>query len=213
MCYKSGMEQWKDVRGYEGLYLISDGGAVRSLSPRNERYRRFTRDDIANMQAMKDKGFSVRGIGREYRVSDVYVSKLLRGDAYIDKGKILKPAKRRDGYLFVCLVKDGAKSQPVIHRLVALAFLEPVEGATQVNHKDGCKTNNSLDNLEFVTPSENALHALYTLGKSKKITCEQARAIKAEKTKGTARKIVAAEHGISIHMVTAIWMGKSWAQA
>lgn len=49
-----------------------------------------------------------------------------------------------------------------IHRLVAEYFCEKIPSKNQVNHKDGCKTNNNWTNLEWVTTSENQLHAIRT---------------------------------------------------
>ena len=75
------------------------------------------------------------------------------------KGKYLKPSVDNLGYLQVTLSKPG-KTRPFrIHRLVALHYLEPVEGKTFVNHKDGNKKNNKISNLEWCNNSENMLHA------------------------------------------------------
>lgn len=75
--------------------------------------------------------------------------------------KILKPSKKKNGYLQVSLVKnDGSIKYISIHRLVALAFLpKNNNGALQVNHIDGDKENNSFSNLEWVTSKENISHA------------------------------------------------------
>ena len=67
-------------------------------------------------------------------------------------------------------VEGGFKMIPV-HRLVASAFLKLSPGL-QVNHKDGNKTNNNLENLEVVTASENQLHA-YRLGLKKAYSGEK----------------------------------------
>ena len=58
---------------------------------------------------------------------------------------------------------DGSKTNQLVHRLVLLAFIgEHPEGKNIVNHKDGDKTNNSLENLEWVTSQENTQHAVDT---------------------------------------------------
>ena len=60
-----------------------------------------------------------------------------------------------NGYNVVYCGKTSAR----VHRLVALAFCAKEEGKDIVNHKDGVKTNNHMDNLEWVSESENAKHA------------------------------------------------------
>ncbi|WP_283177609.1 NUMOD4 motif-containing HNH endonuclease [Gemmobacter sp. 24YEA27] len=63
------------------------------------------------------------------------------------------------GYLVITLTRIGRRQMLAIHRLVALAFLgEPPEPGMQVNHKDSNRANARLDNLEWVTVSENILH-------------------------------------------------------
>ena len=74
-------------------------------------------------------------------------------------GYILKPLKVGFGYVVVELWnKNGPKSKK-IHRLVAEAFLPNPDKKPQVNHIDGNKKNNRLDNLEWVTASENMKHS------------------------------------------------------
>jgi len=73
--------------------------------------------------------------------------------------KILKPEISKCGYLRLQLTKDNKRIHKFVHNLVAETFIANFENKPQVNHKDGNKLNNNLDNLEFVTCSENALHA------------------------------------------------------
>jgi hypothetical protein len=76
----------------------------------------------------------------------------------INTGKILNYNKISTGYLKVDLYHLGVRRACAIHRLVLIAFLGEKKGLI-VNHKDGRKMNNQLDNLEWVTHSENILHA------------------------------------------------------
>jgi len=79
------------------------------------------------------------------------------------RGIIHRGHLSRHGY-YVTKVSSGVKR---VHRLVALAFLgkPPTEHHSQINHKDGNKGNNAVENLEYVTPSQNCLH-YYSLAKS-----------------------------------------------
>lgn len=87
--------------------------------------------------------------------------------------KILTPIKRKDGYLKVNLHNDEYKGRGkgyecLVHRLVAEAFILNQNGFTEVNHKDGDKTNNCVDNLEWCSRQQNVLHS-YKLGLRKSI--------------------------------------------
>lgn len=71
----------------------------------------------------------------------------------------LKLTQDPAGYLSVGLSKNGKKYKYLVHRLVALAFIPNEENKPTVNHKDGNKTNNTVDNLEWATYSEQVIHA------------------------------------------------------
>lgn len=89
-----------------------------------------------------------------YRILDT-------GEIYsIYEAKLLKPAKSKDGYLQVSLKSDdgGVKSE-LVHRLVARAYLSNPDSRPDINHIDGVKTNNSVDNLEWCDKSHNMQHA------------------------------------------------------
>lgn len=77
----------------------------------------------------------------------------------ITSGKVLRPCKGNNGYNSVVLSSDqqSAKRKSV-HRIVAEAFLPNLANLPQVNHKDGNKTNNCVENLEWCTRSENQQH-------------------------------------------------------
>jgi len=73
-------------------------------------------------------------------------------------GRWLKQCKMRCGYLYVCLFKDGKRNNRYVHKLVSAAYIGP-SNDLQVNHIDGNKENNKLENLELVTASRNRKHA------------------------------------------------------
>lgn len=105
------IEVWKDIKGYEGLYQVSNLGRVKSLKHLKEYFL-------------------------TYRI----------------EGK---------GYASVALFKGTVSSRKSykVHRLVADAFIPNPENKPQINHKDGNKLNNSVENLEWVTNQENIVHA------------------------------------------------------
>lgn len=76
--------------------------------------------------------------------------------------QLLKPQEDKDGYLRVSLSKENTKKRFFIHRLVMIAFTVNERNLPVVNHIDGNKQNNKLTNLEWVTNSENDLHAFKT---------------------------------------------------
>lgn len=106
-------ETFKDIKNFEGLYLISNLGTVISLP---------------------------------------------KGDGNGNRRRVLKTDNTRD-YYCVSLCKNSKVTRKFNHRLVAETFIPNPENKPQVNHIDLDKFNNSVSNLEWVTPSENSTHA------------------------------------------------------
>lgn len=98
--------------------------------------------------------------GRDFYIGDLgnIYRKTVRGI------KALPKYKRNDGYEYVQISCGGARKKFSVHRLVAEAFLENPNNLPQVNHIDGNKRNNSVDNLEWVNNSSNQFHSRYVLG-------------------------------------------------
>lgn len=74
--------------------------------------------------------------------------------------KTLKHRNNGNGYIRIELWKNHVGTKYYVHRLVADAFIEKPEGCSEVNHKDLNPSNNNVDNLEWVTSSENTMHAI-----------------------------------------------------
>ena len=112
-------EIWRDIKGYEGYYQVSNLGKVRSL----DRY-------IVNKK------------GERKHFTEKYLAQVSRRD-----------------YLGVTLSKNNKSKMFSTHILVAETFIPNPENKPEINHIDGNKQNNKVDNLEWCTRSENELHA------------------------------------------------------
>ena len=72
---------------------------------------------------------------------------------------IMTPMPNQKGYMRIFLINGTKHKWLRVHRLVAMAFIPNPNNLPQVNHKDGNKLNNCVDNLEWVTNQENCEHA------------------------------------------------------
>jgi hypothetical protein len=114
-------EIWKDIKGYEGFYQVSNLGQIKSLDRK-----------VCNSL----------GIYKTYF------------------GTKLSPSIDKNGYLIIHLSTPNIKPKNYkVHRIVAFAFLDLVEGKEEINHIDGIKKNNNVTNLEWCNSSENKKHA------------------------------------------------------
>lgn len=93
----------------------------------------------------------------EYLVDD-------RGFVLSKRGRPLKPSINHRGYQIINIMANGKRIGLGVHTAVARAFCEGFNPNLQVNHKDGNKTNNKADNLEWVTCLENVHHSINELG-------------------------------------------------
>ena len=100
-----------------------------------------------------------------YQVSDRGRARRISKGPGTYPGRLLKPYTDAYGYLRVDLRCNGKRKNATVHRLVAEAFLGPAPSPKhEVNHKNGDRVDNRVENLEWVTRSENLTHAFRVLG-------------------------------------------------
>ena len=93
-----------------------------------------------------------------YEISDEGYIITLKRDKYIKEERQTKGYKNKKGYLEFDFRRQGGTTK-LVHRLVAEAFIPNPNDLPQINHKDGNKTNNRVDNLEWCDNSYNQKHA------------------------------------------------------
>jgi hypothetical protein len=131
----------------------------------------------------------------------------------------LTPSPQNNGYLHVTLCKSRAKKGMLVHALVALAFIGSRPNKMQINHKNGNKHDNRVENLEYVTSKENIRHACETgLMNNKgenngcaKLSKSDAENIRLEYGKGKVTQYqLAKKYGVSQSLVYQIINRKIW---
>lgn len=112
----------------------------------------------------------ITGFNGNYQVSNLGNVKSLN---YHRTGKemLLSPGVSTSGYLMVILCKDGKMESHNIHRLVAEAFLPNPNGYPCINHRNECKQDNSVDNLEWCSYKYNNTYNDRHLKTAKSIFC------------------------------------------
>jgi hypothetical protein len=94
--------------------------------------------------------------------ADQFVIRGTLGKKVLLKGRRLKLQTSTQGYYYVHLFKDGKSKNIMIHRLIAIHFIPNPENHSIINHKNGIKTDNSVENLEWCDQKHNLNHAFKT---------------------------------------------------
>ena len=133
------------------------------------------------------------------------------GDVIGPRGSVLKPRKRKDGYLDLSIRRKSY----YVHRLIAETFIGL--GAClglPVNHLDGDKTNNRTDNLEYVTDSENTQHAYNTglapVGRERTDSVLTEEAVLDIRTRRMSSRAYAKLYGVGKSTVLKAQRGETW---
>ena len=108
--------------------------------------------EYTDFELKNEQWRDIFGYDGMYQVSDLGRVRSLK----FGKVRMLRPQKNNNGYLIVGLCKDGKRKGITVHRLVANAFIpNSDENKTQINHRDECKQNNRVSNIEWCTAQYN----------------------------------------------------------
>lgn len=162
-----------------------------------------------------NNSYEISNLGRIKSLARTIVSN--NGNAKTMLGQIRKPRLSKGGYVKINLSIKGYKKTFAMHRLVALHFL-PSNGLPQVNHIDLDKTNNSVKNLEWVSPQQNIEHAkrhgvyspITNSRVAKKLTMDQVVQIRELCKTGMTQKNAGKMFAVSPLMISRIINNKSW---
>jgi hypothetical protein len=155
------------------------------------------------------------GYENRYKISTL-------GRVYLKtKDRVCNLRNHNKGYKYISLYgNDKSEKRFLVHRLVAMAFIENSSiDRNCVNHKDGVKTNNSVDNLEWCTRSENNKHAsetnLVSNGSSRwnsKLDDLKIKSIREIYSNGVYQRVIAEKFNITQGQVSMIVNNKNWKQ-
>ena len=157
----------------------------------------------------------VLGFEGKYEVSDQGRLRNVQKGAGHVTGRILRVGLNLKGYAQYTLGKYGGRH--TAHLLVMQAFVGPKPEGLEINHKNGIRDDNRLENLEYCTKSENCLHLVRVLGKRRgeshgnaKITEDDVREIRRLASEGVTQREIAKRFGITHPNVGYIVRKTAW---
>ena len=148
---------------------------------------------------------------------DYMVSNLGRIKRIVGHGcrleRIIKPFDNGRGYFFVSLFKDKKRHPKIVHRLVAIHFVDNLNHKDQVNHINGDKTDNCCSNLEWCTMEENIQHAIENKLMGVKLTKDDVKFIRlAHSTGEFSNKQLAKRFNVTYTCIYKVVNKLSWKQ-
>lgn len=156
----------------------------------------------------------VVGYESEYEVSSDGAIRSIRNNRNSKVGRVLHQSVRA-GYSAVSLCRHGVAKSAFVHRVVAAAFFGAAEGRV-VNHKNGNKHDNRLENLEYCTHAQNERHKHEHLqsgrgdGVPAKLTAEQVEEMRGFRLDGWTYKQLAARFSVCISNAHAVCSRHTW---
>ena len=181
---------------------------------------------IGKDRSNQQQGFKYRGIDgfENYMIVDsghvISLNYANKGTPRLLKGQIVR------GYVHVTLCHDGRKCQMSVHRLVGHDFIRPPRPLEVINHKNGDRKDNRVENLEWVSQSDNVIHSYRTglrvideahklraakLGMAKrKLSDNEASEVRRRFSQGATKTSLSETFGISRKSIHAIVYGNSY---
>lgn len=160
---------------------------------------------------------------QNYEVSSLGKVRRINDSARWKAGMILGERPDKDGYARVVLYVNRTTKSLRVHRLVVEAFIGQIPEGMQVNHKNGIKNDNRLENLEIVTASENTKHGFRALGRkpvinpmqgtshgNAKLTDDDVRQIRKGYSNGETQEVLAKRFGTDQTNISRIVRRTAW---
>ena len=104
-------------------------------------------------------------VSNEQRIKRISLSKITNNVKVDYQERIVKTRLNKKGYVILNLCKNNEKFSTSLHRIIAKSFIPNLDNKSQVNHKNGIRHDNRIENLEWATASENILHSYKVLNK------------------------------------------------
>jgi HNH endonuclease/NUMOD4 motif-containing protein len=210
-------ERWKAVCGYEGVYEVSDLGRIRRISVPYK----LSEHDVEEMKSLRRDGMIYREIAERFHVSKQAAMKAMKyvhkREAMRQTNRVLKRLFDTHGYVRVALCANGVGRWKLVHILVCEAFLGPCPDGKEVNHKNGRREDAGLNNLEYISHSDNLRYAYRSpvlspeqRPKRGKLNPVLARQIRELYREGKLPQMIGKEFGVSTETIYAIIKRRSW---
>ena len=174
---------------------------------------------LSVIDKIMEKWKEILGLEGYYSISSFGRVRRDRDGVGTNAGRIIRGSISKRGYFMSRLGKDSKQGHFLHHKLVAEAFIGPRLCGMELNHKDGNKLNNHVENLEYVSHCRNMKHA-HSVGLSKNFGETHALAILSENTVrkiiddyargGTSYRLLGLKYGIKIGTIASICSGMNW---
>jgi len=158
------------------------------------------------------EGYLISNKGR-VKTLDRYVPHKRHGRMFVE-GVLIKQYKDLENYYHVGLWKNNKSTTSKIHRLVGIHFIPNQENKSQINHKNGIKTDNRVENLEWATNQENRNHAvknkLHAYGINNGMTRLSEKQVISIYQECNNYEMIARKYNVGISQVSRIKNGRQW---